>query len=86
MSKIKAMSKAAEGVASIPEMSDEMQKHETNGHMNTLLDAFDIMNDKDKMAKVHKMVGRKKKAISSLSELRDIANKKKPENEEGELS
>lgn len=45
--------------------------YETHGHLRTLTDAFDIMSDKKKMAKVHALAGRHHKAISSLKDLRD---------------
>lgn len=73
MKKVKDDSKAFGKTAptSVPASNDDW---ETKGHMNTLLDAHEIMNDPHKIAKVKKMVGRHKKAINSLRDLKDVAN------------
>lgn len=61
--------------------------YETEGHLDTLLRAHDIMHDEGKMKKVHKLAGRRKKAISSLDDLKAYAQKKygpKQDNEDME--
>ena len=66
-------------MAAMPEMSPEMDHHETMNHMKTLVDAHEIMQDKKKMKKVHKLSGRHHKAITSLNDLkmaRDAFNDK----------
>lgn len=50
---------------------DPMNDYETQGHMRTILDAHEIMNNPDKMAKVHKLAGRHAKAIRSLQDVKD---------------
>ena len=66
--------KAAMNAIPAPEKTDSDMQMETKQHMNTLLDAHEIMNNPDKMAKVKSMVGRHKKAITSLDDLRETAN------------
>lgn len=86
MAKNKALAKASAGAVSIDaKMSDDMDKHEINRHMDTISDAFDIMNDPVKMKKVKAMVGRKHKAIKSLSDLKEIRNQKAMEEKDGEM-
>ena len=80
--KTKSMVKAGSGLVDIEpkdmrtkkEHEDMMDKHETNKHLDTISDAMDIMRDPVKMKKMHAMVGRKKKAITSLKQLKDISN------------
>lgn len=87
----KSKMKGASLEQAMPDMSEEMGEHETKRHMDTLHEAADIMADGEKLAKVHKMAGRKhkavmgliaphmKKPISSLDELKAVAYKKKDE-------
>lgn len=54
----------------------EPDKHEVDSWMNTLADAHEIASDEVKMGHVKKRVGRKMKAISSLSDLKKAYNDK----------
>ena len=65
--------------------------YETQGHLRTLQDAHGIVNDPDKMKKVHALAGRHMKALTgiqamskikepkpqvkSIQDLKDISNK-----------
>ena len=46
--------------------------YETQGHLKTILDAHEIMNDPVKLKAAHKLAGRHKKAITSLEQLKQI--------------
>ncbi len=46
------------------QLPDDFQ---TKGHLQTLMDAHDIMNDPTKMQAVHKLAGRHKKALLGLT-------------------
>ncbi len=84
MSKTKALAKASAGSVAIEAKSPDDQKYETKRHLETLSDAHDIMNDPVKLKKVHAMVGRHKKAITSIAQLKEIRNKKALGEEENE--
>lgn len=49
---------------------------EARGHLNTLVDAHEIVNNASKMAKVHKLAGRHMKAVRSIQDLKDHYNDK----------
>lgn len=63
--------------------------HDTEYHLDTLLRAHDIMKDADKMKKVHKLAGRRKKAIQSLDDVKAYAQSKygpkKNDNDEDDM-
>lgn len=49
---------------------DPIDNYKVQGHLDTLMQAHGIMNDPDKMAKVHKLAGRKNSAIRSIADLK----------------
>lgn len=55
-----------------PVATKSEEDYQTQGHLKTILDAHEIMNDPVKLKKVHKLAGRHKKAITSLQQLKDI--------------
>lgn len=55
---------------------DIMNDYEAKDHLDTIMKAHGIMNDPDKMAKVHKLAGRHMKAITSVQDLKDTYDKK----------
>lgn len=63
--------------------SPEQHDYETQGHLDTLIKAHGIMNDGEKMKKVHALAGRQHKAlagikkvsVTSTDDLRKISNK-----------
>jgi hypothetical protein len=59
-----------------PKEKDPMDDVEVQGHMRTLLDAHKLINDPEKMEKVHALVGRHSKAITSLKDVTSIYQKK----------
>ncbi len=72
----------------IPGPSQKDMDYETEGHLRTLGDAADIISDPHKLKRVHKLAGRRHKAlagligkvkkdpkINSLDDLRKVANK-----------
>lgn len=54
----------------------EQNDYETQGHLRTLIDAHEIMNDEGKMKKVHKLAGRHAKAIRGLKDISEYKNAK----------
>lgn len=50
--------------------------YEAQGHLKTLMDAEMVKMDPDKMAKVHALVGRHDKAITSIKDLKDTYQQK----------
>lgn len=51
---------------SIPKPSKQDMDYETEGHLKTLGEAADIMNNPAKLKRVHKLAGRKHKAVMGL--------------------
>lgn len=74
MAKTKKVAQALENSVSAQPKQDN--DWETEDHMRTLIRAHEIVNDKEKMGKVHKLAGRHKKAIRSISDLKDTYNEK----------
>lgn len=56
--------------------NDPMKDYETQGHLETIVKAHQILMDPDKMKKVHKLAGRHEKAIKSIGDLKDLVQKK----------
>lgn len=48
--------------------------YETQNHLRTLIDAHGIMNDPEKMKKIHKLAGRHHKAIKGIQDIKDRYN------------
>lgn len=53
---------------SIPKPSKADQDMETEGHLRTLNDAADIMSNPQKLKRVHKLAGRRHKALAGMIE------------------
>ena len=53
---------------------DPIDNYEVRRHLDTLTDAHAILNDPEKMAKVHKLAGRKQKALSGIRSVEDLKN------------
>lgn len=62
----------------MPKPSDDAEPDEwqTKGHMQTLLDAHEIMNNPHKMKAVHKLAGRHANAIKGIQDIKDHYNDK----------
>jgi hypothetical protein len=63
-----------------------IEPYETENHLRTLIDAHEIVNNPDKMKAVHKLAGRKHKAVSairSISQLRQVSNDKQMAKSQG---
>lgn len=60
----------AQSVSAGPTHSDPVDNYEVQGHLETLQKAHGIMNDPDKMAKVHKLAGRHAKALAGIKALK----------------
>lgn len=58
------------------EPTKQPEKYQVREWLNTVADAHEIQNDPEKMKHVHKLVGRHKKAITSLKDLKDAYNDK----------
>lgn len=56
--------------------NDPMKDYETQGHLDTIIKAHQILMDPEKMKKVHKLAGRHQKAISSIQDLKDTIQQK----------
>lgn len=54
--------------------SKPVDDYESQGHLRTLIEAHGIMNDPEKMAKVHKLAGRHHKAIRGIQDIKDRYN------------
>lgn len=50
--------------------------YEAQGHLQDLIRAHEIVNNPEKMAKVHKLAGRHHKAIKSIQDIKDAYNTK----------
>ncbi len=59
-----------------PPKEDLENDYETQNHLRTLIDAHGIMNDPDKMKKVHKLAGRHHKAISGIKSIDELKQKR----------
>jgi hypothetical protein len=59
-----------------PKIAEPENDYETQNHMRTLMDAHEIMNNPDKMEKVHKLAGRHAKAIRGIKDISDYKNAK----------
>lgn len=95
-----AKSKGASLEQTLPSPRKDERDYETENHLDTLSRAADIMSDPEKMKKVHKMAGRKHKAlkgllsgnmpsasdakIKSLDDLKKVAYSKKDDDEDME--
>lgn len=68
------------GKSSSMEMMDgktpEMDEHEVSEHLRNIIKAHEVMSDPEKMEKVHKLVGRHQKAITSLQDVEDYRQNK----------
>ena len=70
------------------------QDYETAGHLKTLMDAHEIINNPEHMKRVHALSGRHKKALTSIKDLKDTyqnkfgtpMNNKKPDDGDGDES
>lgn len=51
---------------------DPVDNYEVRRHLDTLTDAHAILNDPEKMAKVHKLAGRKQKALQGIKSVEDL--------------
>lgn len=58
----------AELTQAMPKPSKEATDYETEGHLRTLGEAADIISDPAKLKKVHKLAGRKHKAVTGMIE------------------
>lgn len=63
-----AKMKGASLEQSIPSPSQPDKDYETENHLRTLNDAADIMSNPTKLKKVHKMAGRRHKALTGMIE------------------
>ena len=61
-------------VAAVPKHDDPIDNYEVQGHLRTLQDAHGILNDPDKMAKVHKLAGRNMKALQGIKKVGAMAD------------
>lgn len=68
--------KGAELTQAMPKQSKADMDYETQNHMRTLGEAADILSDPEKVKKVHKLAGRRHKAISGMIEPKLKAPKK----------
>lgn len=59
----------AELAQSEPKPSKQDLDYQTEGHLRTLGEAADIMSDPEKMARVHKLAGRKHKALKGMLQM-----------------
>lgn len=59
-----------------PPKKDLENDYEAQGHLRTLIEAHGIMNDPDKMKKVHKLAGRHHKAISGIKSIEELKQKR----------
>lgn len=59
-----------------PVATEKDMEWETKDHHETMMKAMEIMADPEKMKRVRKMAGKRKKAISSLKELHDTYQQK----------
>lgn len=66
MAKNKVAANLENTLPSAPKTEDPVDNYETQGHLRTLQDAHGIINDPDKMAKVHKLAGRHAKALTGI--------------------
>lgn len=73
MSKLKGL-KAPK--ASPTAIEPDQDDYKADSDFRTMLDAEQIKQDPDRMAKVHKRVGRHHKAIKSLQDLKDTYDEK----------
>lgn len=68
-----AKSKVTEGlqntVAGPAKEEDPVDNYQVQDHLRTLTDAHKIINDPEKMAKVHKLAGRHAKALSGIKDM-----------------
>lgn len=48
---------------------DPVDNYQVQDHLRTLTDAHKIINDPEKMAKVHKLAGRHAKALSGIKDM-----------------
>ena len=60
-------------VDNIPAMSDD-DGAEAQGHLNKLVEAHGILNDPEKMARVHGLVGRHVAAVKGIKSTEDLKN------------
>lgn len=60
---------------------DPMDDYEAHGHLKTLIDAHQIKNNPDKMARVKKLAGRHADAIKGLIEPKSIKGVKQAYND-----
>ncbi len=58
------------------EKQDPIDSYEVKDHLDTLMKAHGIMNDPEKMAKVHKLAGRHANAIKGIQDIKDHYNLK----------
>ena len=71
-----AMPSPSQTAVSGPAEEDPIDNYKVQGHLDTLMQAHGIMNDPEKMAKVHKLAGRKNAAIRSIADLHNTYNNK----------
>lgn len=77
MAKGKIDSPLSQSVGADPKAAPD--KWETQGHLDTLIKAHEIMNNPVHLKAVHKLAGRHHKAISgikSLGDLKELSNQK----------
>lgn len=74
---MKAMPVGASLAGSVPEdegPEDIMDDHEAKMHLGTLMDAHGILNNPDKMKRVHALAGRHTGALKSIKSVKDLKN------------
>lgn len=74
MSKKKMAGKNLAKTAAVSGEVGPDDKWKAESDLRTMMDHHEMMSDPERVKKMKKLVGRHNKAISSLAELRDVAN------------
>lgn len=70
MAKSKKVTEGLQSTVSSPtKEEDPVDNYQVQDHLRTLTDAHKIINDPEKMAKVHKLAGRHVKALAGIKNL-----------------
>lgn len=70
MAKSKPVTEALENtLPSAAKAEDPVDNYQVQDHLRTLTDAHKIINDPEKMAKVHKLAGRHAKALAGIKSI-----------------
>lgn len=69
MAKNKVASNLQNTLPTPSKQEDPIDNYDTQSHLRTLQEAHGIINDPDKMAKVHKLAGRHAKALAGIKQI-----------------